>query len=226
MKNLQSLSARQAFICAALTGWKSDAPSSWYSPTDTDTIIAWAESYNPRASDDEMCHTFDDLVNEGLFHRVLYPAGVFRKPYYFCSFNSLFLTELPDNLLDIIDDFEGKTPTKEDLVTLWDDFWNSYIDNFSIIWLCLGLCHYGYSNLRPCLGPTCQDFLKGKSMCEWSLEFCDGQREGWPDMSFLDWDLKDESYLWKALEKADIAMNVFMKADNTLSLKSLDEYFN
>ena len=212
----KSLSARQSFICAALTGWKGDSPTSWPYPPDADTIISWARSYNPQASDDEMRHTFDDMVDEGLFKRLYYPIGIFRKPYYFCSFNSHFIDELPNDLGNVIDDFHEKIATKENLKILWDYLFDSYCNEYGPFWVWWGLCHNGDSSLSPCHGPSCQSYHNGNTKCGWELEFVHGQPDDWPEMSFIDDNMNEESVFEESYQKAYHALVSFKKADHTL----------
>ena len=90
------MTARQALICAAVTGWKGDLPSSWPCPQNAETILAWGKSYLPTASDEDLASAFQDLQEEGLFYLILYP--VFEKRYYYCSLSIRFLEELQEEL--------------------------------------------------------------------------------------------------------------------------------
>lgn len=180
------LSARQAIICAALTGSKGDAPNPWSSPTPEDTIIAWAASY--RANENGLADAFAALVGEGLFFRVLYP--IFAVPVYFCSYAIDFLDELPANIDELIAGSESIAVLK----ARWKDEFEENTNEYGPAWMCWGVCHgqgdvNGNSGIDvtdgPCLGPTCYWFTSEDASCEWDLPFANVERTGWPDTTFL-----------------------------------------
>lgn len=66
------LNARQALICAAITGWAGDGPCSWQSPMPEKDILAWAHSYSRSATNEELAQAFQALLTEKLFFLVRY----------------------------------------------------------------------------------------------------------------------------------------------------------
>jgi hypothetical protein len=176
------LSARQALICAALTGWKGDQPCPWQSPASEETITAWAASYG--STTHELSAAFRALVEEGLFFRVLYP--IFAVPVYYCCYAAECIDELPANVDDLITGAESIATLKA--------FWQTAADEnnkeYGPGWMCWGLCdgqgsQTGSSPTGACVGPGCVWFADGSAACHWELPFADIARTGWPDTRFL-----------------------------------------
>ncbi len=183
-KDLKPLSARHAVICAAVSGWHTDSPCSWLSPTSAQTVVEWAHSYPTDASTAVLAEAFVNLARDGLFYRVLYP--VFREPQYICSYEGSFLNELPADIGDYISDASPGS-----MRSLWEDVREEHNASHGIAWHWWGLCAAQGSQgpsgspIGPCLGPSCCWFQDGSSGCNWQIEFADVPRDGWPDMSFL-----------------------------------------
>ncbi len=175
------LSARQALVCAALTGWRGDDPNAWQCPMPERDILAWAGSY--LGNEEGLVAAHADLVSEGLFHQVLYP--IFRVPVYYCSYDERFLEELPTNIEAWI-----KGASIPQLKEFWNDEFAKNSDEFAEAWIYWGLCtgqgsQSSSSRTGPCLGPGCSWFIDGKAHCNWNLDFADVARTGWPDTTFL-----------------------------------------
>jgi len=168
-------------ICAALTGWRGDDPSPWQCPMPAETIVAWGASYLRR--EDGLDAAFADLSRQGLFHQVLYP--IFAAPVYYCSYDSVFVDELPTTIGDWI-----AGVTISELKEFWDAEFDENGDEFGATWIYWGLCagqgsQSGSAGNGPCLGPGCCCFTGDKDECHWELPFADVPRTGWPDMRFL-----------------------------------------
>ena len=212
--------ARQALICAAVSGWWRDAPSPWHSPVDQETILAWARSWCPLASRGELLSAFGGLMAApACFTQVLYPTGehgVLDRPYYHCHYETNYLDELPEDIR-----LGGPHGSAEDARELWLELWNRHSAEFGDAWIWWGLClarsPYGPHAELPCLGPSCSWFEENGSECHWGLEF-GGARTGWPDMSFLQdlrHDLTDAE--WGHIgAKTDEALVAFKRADPSL----------
>jgi hypothetical protein len=176
------LSARQALICAALTGWKGDGVSPWPCPQTEDTIVAWAASY--LGSKNGPQEVFAVLVEEGLFFRVLYP--IFAVPVYYCSYAVEFLDQLPETAGEII----AGANSIDDLIGFWEAEFNENNEEYGPAWTCWGLCagqggEGDGATIGPCLGPGCYWFTDDKAKCQWELHFADVARTGWPNTVFL-----------------------------------------
>ena len=188
------LSARQALICAAITGWAGDGPSSWQSPKSQKDIVEWAQSYLGSAASEELDEAFQELLAENLFFLVCHP--VFAVPVYYCSLDSTVLRELPDEMSFI----EFGSRDKRDVsyvADMWDGMRDEYSEENGTTWLRWGLCaaqgSQGPSDSPwgPCLGSDCCCFKRGDEECNWGLSFGDVKRTGWPDMSFLQYVKRD-----------------------------------
>lgn len=177
-----AFSARQALICAAVTGWRGDAFSPWQSPMPEADIVAWGASY--LRTEDGLPEAFAALVREGLFRRVLYP--IFGVPVYYCSYEEWFLDELPTPVEEVM--AGGNSIT--DLKDLWSGQVEENDAEYGTAWRYWGVCagqgsQSGGSGWGPCLGPGCYWFIDGKPKCNWELPFIEAPRTGFPDTRFL-----------------------------------------
>jgi len=177
------LSAREAIICAAVSGWAGDGMTPWPSPQTADTIFAWARSFRNNLSEDDVSAAFKVLVQEGLFHEILYP--IFKDPVFFCPYESKFLEELINCQQEHALGF---------FIAEAKDYWDFLLAELTkfgpaaIFWgLCQGQGSQGPSGSPegPCLGPSCAWFTEGNSKCNWDLTFANVPRDGWPDLRFL-----------------------------------------
>lgn len=99
-KKAQEMTARQGLIYAALVGWCGDDPSDWQSPVDRESLVAWGRSHcgNPEP---EIEIALDKLIAEGLFKEAqilfeYYPDADEEGPGLDCTYDSAFLSEIPD----------------------------------------------------------------------------------------------------------------------------------
>ena len=179
----EMLSPRQALVCAAVAGWRSDEASDWSSPNREDDILAWASSYGV-PEDAELTQAFATLVKEGLFRRVLY--SIFAQPVYHCSYDGAFLDELPENIGEWI-----PSATIPQLKAFWTERVEWLTERYGSAWLYWGFCtgqgsQSGSSpDIGPCLGTGCGCFELGDPDCVWELPFADIQRTGWLSTDFL-----------------------------------------
>jgi hypothetical protein len=180
------LSARQAVICAALTGSRGGPLGIWLSPVPEEEILAGAASY--LGTEDGLAEAVAALIDEGLFFRVLYP--IFSVPVYFCSYASEFLDELPATIGELIADAQSIAALKAS----WREEWEDNTKEYGPGWMSWGVCHgqgemNGHSGIEvtdgPCLGPGCFWFTNEHASCEWRLPFANVKRTGWPDTTFL-----------------------------------------
>ena len=163
---------RQALIHAAVEGWKGDGQCSWISPTTATDICAWAESHLVGSAQNQgLLQAFEELVLEGLFFEIHH--GLFDPSCYYCSFNSVFLEEIPNG---------------SQYVDFWNDLVLRYDEEHGLsTWRHLGLCagqgSQGPSDAPwgPCLGTSCCWFGDGSERCNHGLKFsmnqivvCDG----------------------------------------------------
>ncbi|MEI6166689.1 MAG: hypothetical protein WCS52_05800 [bacterium] len=182
--NKSILSARQALICACVAEWAGDAPSMWVSPAIEADILAWAKSHSPTIKDEELTAAFQELLTEELFVLVCHP--VFAQPVYYCSLDSNFLKELPDDICIGGAEFDIKF-----IGAFWEDFQERYFEEYGTTWLLWGLCaaqgSQGPSDSPwgPCLGCSCVCFTKGEAECNFGLNFENIDRSGWPDLKYL-----------------------------------------
>lgn len=153
------ISPRQALIFAAACGWSGDEESSWQSPVERDTLLAWAEShYKGPMADLEIA--LDALVLQGLFFDV-HPC-VFTKTCYYCSFETEFLDKIPGT---------------EGYRDLWEYIRKEYDEDYGMTWRYTGLCsgqgRQGPSDAPwgPCIGTSCTWFRTGHKECNWDLEY-------------------------------------------------------
>jgi len=150
---------RDAFLRAALVGWKGDELSAWSSPVDRETLIAWAASHYGGPQED-LVVSLDALELQGLFFAV-HPS-VFETPCYYCTFDPAFLDELSIGTL-----------YKED----WGTWQHDYDASHGLTWRSTGLCtgqgSQGPSDvpMGPCLGASCGWLLSGKDRCLWDLTY-------------------------------------------------------
>jgi hypothetical protein len=157
------MTPRQAFIYAALGGWKGDEPNPWICPMEFNDIGAWAKSYLPMSTD-LLPEAFEELTQEGLFFEIHH--GLFDPPCYYCSFDSDFLREIADG---------------PEHVDFWKDLTDRYDQEHGLkTWRRLGLCagqgSQGPSDAPwgPCLGASCCWFMDGTERCNHDLRFAKG----------------------------------------------------
>ena len=218
------LTPRQALICAAVTGWNGDEPSSWPWPVSADNMVAFARSYQPEVRD--MNADFQRLAEEGLFLRVCYP--IFKRAYYACWYDSTFLHELPKGMT-----FPG-WQTGERLSikyvsAFWDELQAKSTDRYGAAFVWWGMCagqgsQSGSSAWGPCLGPSCCCYTDGKyDECHHGLEFVRMPDLGFPDMHFL------EDIHWpdapgdEQQQTMDAAIAVLQRADSSLPCRTSEE---
>lgn len=186
------LTARQALIAAAVTGWCGDGFCSWSSPVERETLLAWGGSYQHGLSASALEQALDELACEGLFYKILYP--IFEQPCYYCSYDSMFLEELPDPIADYINTTKQgfELSGLSDLIGQWNYMKGKFIGEWGLaarFWgLCLGQGSQGPSDggFAPCLGPSCCCFESGEEQCNWELQFDRSHKTTFPDMSVLD----------------------------------------
>ena len=178
------LSARQALICACVSGWAGDEPSSWSSPATETTIKTWAKSHSPTITDAALSAAFSELLLERLIMLVWHP--IFADPVYYCSFETSFLEELPGSIC-----VGGAQYNKPYIGAIWEDFQERHFEEHGVTWFLWGLCaaqgSHGPSDSPwgPCLGCSCVCFMKGDAECNFGLKFANIERTGWPDMRYL-----------------------------------------
>jgi len=159
------VSARSALLYGTLFAHKGNwdnlepQPGMWQCPFNKDGIVGWAASYYPGATED-LEAVFDALVIQGLFFEI-HPE-VFDRPYYYCSFDTEFFTELPraTEIIDFIDEEFVYANSEEG-----DGTWRH-------TGICAGQGHQGGgSSWLPCVGTSCVWFSNGDSECIHSLKF-------------------------------------------------------
>ena len=176
-------SARRSLICAAAVGWKGDEISPWPCPQSEETLLAWAKSFGKELSQDALEWAFQELVDENLFRRVLYP--VFTIPVFYCSFETSFLDELSAR-----ETLDALKTTKEEMRAFWNELVDRYMA-FGPAWVYWGLCHGQGSEgpsdspYGPCLGPSCSSCRRSRGKCNWELPLVAEGHWDWPDLSFL-----------------------------------------
>ena len=206
-----TLSARQALICAAVTGWAGDEPSSWPSPMPESDILEWGESYTKDISAEMFVSAFRILVADGLFFVVCHP--IFKAPLYYCSLDARFLKELPDNICWVNQQYD-----KRYAIAMWEDCSCEYSEKHGTTWLLWGLCagqgSQGPSDSPwgPCLGCECSWFTNGDKKCNWQHAFADVHRSGWPDLAFLHYVNREKCSLKDREVKALQIINIFKQA--------------
>ena len=168
MLSSEPRASRLALIRAALCGWAGDEPSNWPWPVDRPTIIAWAQSHDAHATEEDLHKAFTELVCEGLFFKIGH--DVFADDYFYCSMSSAFLQELPDRdkLLactgEPVLEFWPRITAEND--HLYGPHWRKY-------GLCAGMGSQGPSDSPwgPCKGPNCCWYRDGDPGCWHELVF-------------------------------------------------------
>jgi hypothetical protein len=182
-------SPRQALIAASVAGWCGDWPCSWRCPVAEQDILAWAGSYVPTGSGDDLYHAFQQLTADGLWTTLRYP--LFERKYYYCMHRARFIRELPDTLSDYIPPWPDSGPiSRAWLTAFWNDLSAKFSRDWGDAWLLWGMCagqgsQSGSSPWGPCLGPSCSWFIDGKSECNWGLQFQRDVTLVYPNMNFL-----------------------------------------
>ena len=190
-----ALTARQALIAAALTGWKGDGPIRWYSPVHKEDIVGWGQSYAPHIPISGFDEDFEKLTTEGCWNSVEYP--IFAEEAYYCQYQSQFIQELPDPVNAYIAANPNEPISKSGLTEFWEDLFDFFSEESGAAWIYWGVCpgqgsQYSGAPEGACLGPSCCWFKDGKLECNWGLRFKHRVGIVYPDMSLLDASNVDE----------------------------------
>ena len=220
------LTPRQALICAAVTGWEGDAPSSWHWPMAPADLADWGRSYLPELSGSEAESHFQLLVEHGLFMRTCYPT--FKRSYFACSYDSAFLRELPEGWT-----FpgwqKGERQAIQDVSAFWNELRGEATAQYGDAFIWWGICagqgsQSGSSGWGPCLGPSCCWYTDGKhAKCHHDLEFLRMPEVVLPDMRVLIdlcWAKATDNEKRRAMDVAIVALR---KIDPSLPCRTSDE---